>query len=431
MSDEKNTRPRIDSHFKVALDDAERCIRRLEDVKDYDDDVSQDTLAVTAKTKLRMPTLTTPIVPSISLSSSYELRGKVEDYQEFSKNGYIYGRYGNHSCDNASHAINILEGGIGALVFSTGMSAITTTVLALIKTGDHVIAPDPVFGGTYKFFNSMLMDFGVETTFVPAGDIEAYRKAIKPNTKIFYGETPTNPTLTLLDLKAFADVAKSVPGAISMCDSTFATPYLQDTLGLGVDISFQSCSKYLGGHGDLLGGSMCTKDPELYLFLTEYQRQIGNTMGPFTASILLRGIRTLPLRMEKHSSNALKIAQYLETHPKVARVKYPGLKSHPQYDVAASQMKKGFGGMVIFEMKGGLEAGRIVMENIKLILMATSLGGTESLMEHPASMTHGPSVMTKEEREAGGISDGMIRFSVGVEDPADLIRDLEQALAKA
>ncbi|XP_041457252.1 L-methionine gamma-lyase-like [Lytechinus variegatus] len=431
MSEGKITRPRVDSHFKVKLDDAENRIRRLEDVKDYDDGVTKDTLAVTAKTKLRLPTATTPIVPSLSWSSSYELHGKVEDYQQFSKNGYIYGRYGNHSCDNAAHAINKLEGGIGALVFSTGMSAITTTVLALIKTGDHVVAPDPVFGGTYKFFSSMLKDFGVETTFVPAGDIDAYKNAIKSNTKLFYAETPTNPTLNLTDLKAFADVAKSVPGAISMCDSTFATPYLQDTLGLGVDISFQSCTKYLGGHGDLLGGSMCTKDPELFLFLSEYQKQIGNTMGPFTASILLRGIRTLPLRMEKHCSNAFKIARYLETHPKVSRVRYPGLESYPQHDVAKLQMKKGFGGMVNFEMKGGLAAGKIVMENIKLILMATSLGGTESLMEHPASMTHGPEVMSKEEREAGGISDGMIRFSVGVEDPDDLIRDLEQALAKA
>ncbi|XP_071493241.1 L-methionine gamma-lyase-like [Diadema antillarum] len=427
---EKSTKPksRITSNFKVNHLGDRDFSRVLEEWHDYPPEVTSDTVAVTAHT--RPSDLTHPLVPSVSLSSTYILE-KAERYPEYERRGYIYARYGNHSCDSAAHAINSLEGGVGALVFPSGMAAITTTVLALVRAGDHIIAQEPIFSGTYKFLKSMITDFGVETTFVPAGDANAFRKAIKPNTKIFFGETPTNPSMTVLDLEGFAEVARSVPGAISMCDSTFATPYLQDTLGAGVDIVFQSCSKYLGGHSDLLGGSMCTKDPELYHFLTEYQRQLGTTMGPFTASLLLRGIRTLPLRMEKHCSNALKLAQYLASHPKVSKVCYPGLASHPQHQVAKKQMKKGFGGMVAFELVGGIEAGKTVMNNIKLIVMATSLGGTESLMQHPASMTHGESIMTREERLAAGISDGLIRFSVGIEDPDDLIRDLEQALSKA
>ncbi|XP_071494068.1 L-methionine gamma-lyase-like [Diadema antillarum] len=427
---EESTKPksRITSNFKVNHLGDRDFSRVLEEWHDYPPEVTPDTVAVTAHTKLS--DLTHPLVPSISLASTYRL-GKAEKFHEYVKRSYVYSRYGNHSCDSAAHAINSLEGGVGALVFPSGMAAITTTVLALVRAGDHIIAPNPVYGGTSVFLKSMMSDFGVETTFVPAGDPEAYRKAIRPNTKIMYGETPANPTMTILDLEGFAEVARSVPGAISMCDSTFASPYLQDTLGAGVDIVLQSCSKYLGGHSDLIGGSMSTKDPELYHFLTEYQKQLGSVMGPFTASLLLRGIRTLPLRMEKHCSNALKLAQYLESNPKVSTVSYPGLPTHPQHELAKKQMKKGFGGMLAFELVGGLEAGKAVMENIKLIVMATSLGGTESLMQHPASMTHGDLVMTREERLAGGISDGLIRLSVGIEDPDDLIRDLEQALEKA
>ncbi|XP_063950924.1 cystathionine gamma-synthase-like [Lytechinus pictus] len=241
------------------------------------------------------------------------------------------------------------------------MAAISNTILALIKSGDHIIAPDPVYSGVYAFLKQIINIYGVEVTYVPSGDLDAYRKAIKLNTKIFYGETPTNPVLSLLDLKAFADIAKTVPGAISMCDSTFASPILQDTLGAGIDIVFQSCTKYLGGHSDLLAGSMCTSDPDLFFYLSEHQKITGNIMSPYTASILLRGIRTLPIRMEKHSDNALQVAKFLEAHPKISRVFYPGLPSHPDYEVAKKQMKK-FSGMVVCDIKDGMQAAKTFVQ---------------------------------------------------------------------
>ncbi|XP_072169308.1 L-methionine gamma-lyase-like [Diadema setosum] len=420
---------RVRTTFTVGRDGDIDLSRTLEDTRDYPPGVTMETVAVTAQTKLRGSETTRPVVPSISVATTFEM-DKVDDYMQYTVDGYIYGRMCNHSCDVVSHAVNKIEGGVGALVYPSGMSAISTTILALIKSGDHVIAPDPVYAGVYTFMKHMIPNYGVEVTFVPAGDVEAYRKAIKPNTKLFYGETPTNPILTVLDLEEFAKVAKSVPGAISMCDSTFASPYLQNTLAAGVDIVFQSCTKYMGGHSDLMGGSMSTSDPELFFYLSEHQKQIGNIMSPYTASLLLRGIRTLPLRMEKHSNNALRVAQYLEAHPKVSRVYYPGLQSHPNHEVAKKQMKQ-FSGMVVFEMADGLDAAKTFVESVKIILLAVSLGSTESLVEHPATMTHGPYLMTKEERLAGGISDGLIRLSVGIENADDLIMDLEQALGKA
>ncbi|XP_022082451.1 uncharacterized protein LOC110974851 [Acanthaster planci] len=343
--------------------------------------------------------------------------------------GYIYSRLANHSCESAAHAINSLEGGVGTLVFSSGMGAITTTLLALLKTGDHVIAPYPLYSTTYTMMKRTLSNYGIDVTFIEAGNIEDYKKAIKPNTKIFYGETPNNPCLGILDLKAFADVARLVPTAVSVVDSTFASPYLQRPLELGVDIVIHSCTKYLGGHSDIVAGCMSTKDEEILSGICEFQRETGSCLSPFDAFLLLRGVRTLPLRMEKHSQNGMKIAQYLEQHPKIGKVYYPGLPSHPQHEVAKKQMSA-FGGMIAFEVADGLEAAKTLVESVKLINLAVSLGSTESLIEHPATMTHGPFQMRPEDRRKGGISDGLIRLSVGIENVDDLIRDLEQALAK-
>ncbi|XP_071958490.1 L-methionine gamma-lyase-like isoform X2 [Antedon mediterranea] len=400
--------------------------RKLENTHEYDADTKLDTIAVTAQCKLGDQNLASPVVPSISLSSTFRINN-VGEYKKCAEEGYIYGRLANHSCESAAEAINLLEGGTGALIFPSGMSAITTTLLTVLQKGDHVIFPDPLYSGTYRFAKDMLHKYGIEISIVEAGNIEAYRKEIRPNTKVLYGETPTNPTLTILDLDAFVELAKSVKGgSLTIVDATFASPYLQQTLKHGVDISIHSCTKYIGGHSDVIGGSLCTSNKQLYEYIAELQRQMGNIQSPFDAFLMLRGIRTLPLRMVKHSQNALVIAQYLEQHPKIIRVFYPGLASHPQHVIAKKQMSD-FSGMVVFDVAGGLEAGKTL---VALIVLAVSLGGHESLIEHSASMTHGEEIMSKKEREDGGITDGLIRLSVGLENASDLIKDLEQALAK-
>ncbi|XP_033632576.1 L-methionine gamma-lyase-like [Asterias rubens] len=410
------------------IKDPAEALRRATETHHFDPETSLETKAVCAQPELKGQGLTFPVVPSISVASTYRIN-RVDEYNDCLKDGYIYSRIGNHSCESAAHAINTLEGGLGTLVFSCGMGAITTTLLTLLKAGDHVIAPDSAYSGTYSVMKTMLPNYGIEVSFIKACDVEEYRKAIKPNTKLFYGETPCNPCLGVLDLKAFADVTKTVPSAISVVDSTFGSPILQRPLELGVDVVVHSCTKYMGGHSDIVAGSMSTKDEEILYGIKAFQGQTGSCLSPFDAFLLLRGIRTLPLRMEKHSLNGLRLAQYLEQHPKISRVFYPGLPSHPQHDVAKKQMSS-FGGMIVFEVAGGLQPAKTLVESLKLITLAVSLGSTESLIEHPATMTHGPLLMTPEDRQKGGISDGLVRLSVGIENSVDLIRDLEQALAK-
>ncbi|XP_072024652.1 L-methionine gamma-lyase-like [Amphiura filiformis] len=406
--------------------------RRQEDERIFREGTSLDTLAVSSKPKLKGKEgqLGTPIIPSISVSAVHRFN-EVDDFSKSLLDGYFYPRYGNHSCESAAHAINTLEGGAGALMFPSGMSACTTSLLAILKAGDHIIAPDPVYAGSYNFIKDFLPNYGVEITFVEACNMEAYRKAIKINTKVIYGETPTNPKLAVMDLAELAQITKEAPaGALSIVDSTFGTPYLQQPLKLGIDIAFHSCTKYLGGHSDLLGGCASCKDSDVLQKITRLYRQLGTCMSPFDAFLVLRGLRTLPVRMGKHCSNAMKIAQFLEQHPKITSVYYPGLPSHPQHEVAKKQMKD-YGGMVVFEVAGGLNAAKTFVESVYLINLAVSLGGTESLIEHPASMTHGAwTGITDEERRSTGISDGLIRFSIGLEDADDLIADLTRALNK-
>ncbi|XP_038068882.1 probable cystathionine gamma-synthase isoform X2 [Patiria miniata] len=353
---------RVPSSFQDSggIKDPKTELRRDEEMHRFDSETSLETKAVCSQSKLKGLELTTPLVPSISVASTFSIN-KVDEYMECLRDGYIYSRLANHSCDSAAHAINSLEGGVGTLVFSSGMGAIATTLLALLKTGDHVIAPDSAYSGTYAMMKSVLPNYGIEVTFVKACDIEEYKKAIKPNTKIFYGETPCNPCLAVLDLKAFADVAKTVPLAISVVDSTFGSPCVQRPLEFGVDISINSCTKYIGGHSDIVAGSMSTRDEEILFGVGEFLRQTGNCLSPFDAFLLLRGVRTLPLRMEKHSQNGLKIAQYLEQHSKISKVYYPGLPSHPQHEVAKKQMSA-FGGMVVFEVADGLQAAKTLVE---------------------------------------------------------------------
>lgn len=405
--------------------DDSRFTRKMEEIRDYRDDVSMDTVAVSCQPRLMGQEYCFPVVPSISVSSTFQFK-KAELYSECLANGYIYNRLANHSVEVAAHAINSLEGGDGAILFSSGMCAITTTLLAILQSGDHVIAPDPVYAGVFTFFKHMAPRYGIECTFVPACNIEEYRKAIKPNTKLFYGETPTNPTLSVLDLDEFAAITKSVPNAISVVDSTFASPYNIQTLRHGVDVVVHSTTKYLGGHHDHMGGVMCTSDRKLFFYISEFQKQLGTIQGAFDAFLLMRGIKTLAVRMEKHAANAMKVATFLESHPKVSRVYYPGLKSHPYHEVAKKQMKT-YSGMVVFEMPDK-ESARKLVNALKIVLLAVSLGGVESLIEHPASMTHGDYLMSDEERAKSGITEGLVRLSVGIEDGDDLVKDFSQAL---
>ncbi|KAL5021971.1 hypothetical protein ScPMuIL_001126 [Solemya velum] len=373
---------------------------------------------------------TEPLVTPIYHSSTYKLKSVEEYLRILKEGGHIYSRLSNTTTQSAECAINALEGGSGTLVFATGMAAISTTLWCFLQSGDHIIICNPVYSGTFDIVTKIFPKFNIECSFVPAGcNVSEYKKCLRPNTKVLYGETPCNPDMTILDLEEFGKLGRSLEYVVTMVDSTFASPALQNPIKHGIDIVFHSCTKYLGGHSDLTAGCATFRTVKLWKAMKRYQTTLGSVLSPHDASLLLRGIKTLPLRMEKHSSNAMKVAEYLEKHPKILKVMYPGLKSHPQHEVAKKQMKS-FGGMISVNVVGGLEGGRVFVEGVRLVQLAVSLGGVESLIEHPATMTHGPMLMTDEERKSGRITDGMIRISVGLEDPDDLIKDLDQALAK-
>uniref|UniRef100_A0ABM0M9D7 Cystathionine gamma-lyase-like n=1 Tax=Saccoglossus kowalevskii TaxID=10224 RepID=A0ABM0M9D7_SACKO len=367
-----------------------------------------ETIAVTSIPRNKA-SLARPVVPPISVATTYEI-DKCEDFAEAIKNEYVYSRFGNHTCQVVAEVINKLEGGIGGLVFSSGMAAITTSLLANLDAGDHLIAPDPVYSGTHKYLEQMLPHHGVEISWVTAGcHVDEYRKLVKKNTKVLYAETPANPTMAVTDMEEFGRLGNSLPGVMTMVDATFASPYLLQPLKYDVDISIHSCTKYLGGHSDVLAGFVSTRRLELFEKLSSYQKSMGSTLSPFDAYLLLRGVRTLHVRMDRHSSNALRIAQYLEQHPKILKVYYPGLPSHPQHEIAKKQMKL-FGGMVSFELKGGLQAGKTFVESLRIPHLAVSLGGVESLIEHPASMTHGKALLGEEAFKQSTVPLGLVRF---------------------
>lgn len=339
--------------------------------------------------------------------------------------GYIYTRWGNPTVRALERNVAELEGGEDARACSSGMAAIHAAVASLVRKGDHMIAPDSLYSGTEKLFVDIFSKFGVQTAFVDQSDTANVKDAIKENTKIIFIETPANPTLKITDLKAVARIAQE-RNIITIVDNTFMSPYFQQPLKMGIDVSIHSMTKYLGGHSDLIGGIIIGRR-SLFKALDEVIRNTGGTLGPFDAWLALRGIKTLPLRMKKHDENAMKVAEFLEAHRKVEKVHYPGLKSHPQHELAKKQMS-GFGGMISFELKGGVQEGVKLMNSVKLCILAVSLGAVETLIEHPASMTHAS--ISREERLKTGITDGLVRLSVGIEDAEDIIQDLEQALAK-
>ena len=345
--------------------------------------------------------------------------------------GYEYSRSQNPTRMAYERCIADLESGAAGFAFASGMAA-TATALELLDSGDHVIVMDDVYGGTYRLFeNVRRRSAGLDFTSLDLSDLEAFEAAIRPNTRMVWIETPTNPMLKLVDLEAIAKIARR-RGLISVADNTFASPWVQRPLEFGIDLVMHSATKYLGGHSDLVGGVLVARDaPELIERLGYLQNAVGGVQGPFDSFLALRGLKTLHLRLERHCASALAVAEYLESHSKVARVVYPGLASHPQHALARRQMQGpghlAGGGMVTAVLEGGLEAARRFLERVEVFALAESLGGVESLIEHPAIMTHAS--IPPDKRAALGIDDGLVRLSVGVEGLDDLLADLRQALA--
>ncbi len=339
--------------------------------------------------------------------------------------GYEYSRAANPTRTALENALASIENGTRGLAFSSGLAA-TDCVLKLLKPNDEVIAMDDLYGGTYRMFTRIYQDFGIKFHFVDMNDLDKFKSLINENTKLVWIETPTNPLMKLADIEAIANITKE-KNLLFAVDNTFATPYLQRPLDLGADIVMHSATKYLGGHSDVIAGALIVKDDELGEKLHFSQFATGGTLGPQDSYLVLRGIKTLHLRMQRHCENGDKVARFLNSHPKVDKVFYPGLEGHPFHEIAKKQMQGGFGGMVSFTFKSGEKQDAITfLENLEVFTLAESLGGVESLANHPALMTHAS--IPEPKRKEIGISDDLVRLSVGVEDADDLIEDIRQAL---
>lgn len=336
--------------------------------------------------------------------------------------GWEYSRTHNPTRRAYENCIANLEGGKHGFAFASGCAA-TTTILHLLKAGDHVIAGDDMYGGTFRLFDKVLKHHGLEFSYVDLTKPESFKSALKSNTKMVWMETPTNPTLKLVDIRRISEAARAA-GVLAVVDNTFMSPYFQRPLELGADIVVHSATKYIGGHSDVVGGIAVTGRDDLAEQIQFLTNSMGGIGSAFDAFLCLRSLKTLPLRMKAHEANAKAVAAFLESHPKVEKVIYPGLPSHPQHGLAKEQMS-GFGGMITFHIKGGLAGARAFLENVNVFALAESLGGVESLIEHPAIMTHAS--VPAEIRKSLGIDDSLIRLSVGVEDQKDLLADLERA----
>ncbi len=343
------------------------------------------------------------------------------------EDGYRYTRLGNPNYGELQVKIAALEGAEAALVTSSGMSAIATALLSFLKKGDRVVASDTLYGGTFKLMNDMLPEYGIDVCFVDATEPELLRKAMTAQTKVVYLETPANPTMKLVDITACSAIAHEF-GAVVMVDNTFMTPYLQRPIELGADISLHSATKYICGHGDVVAGIIVGSHKLVAKMKSPHLDNFGGTTSPFDAWLLVRGLKTLGIRMDRHCTNAMAVAEFLQGHPAVETVYFPGLPDFPQYDLAKKQMDQ-FGGMIAFELKGGFKAGETMMNSVKMHTLAVSLGCVDSMIQHPASMTH--ACIPAPERAKSGISDGLVRLSVGIEDLEDILDDLRQALEKA
>ncbi|MBT3607713.1 MAG: PLP-dependent transferase [Candidatus Marinimicrobia bacterium] len=357
------------------------------------------------------------ILPPLYQTATYVLEEVGKD------KGFDYTRSSNPTRQVMEEILAVLDGGKFGIAFASGMSAVDSC-MRLLKAGDHVICSDDVYGGVSRHFNQILVNYDLHFTYVDSSNSANIENAIQSNTKLIWIETPTNPLLKITDLEAVGNIAKK-HNILFGVDSTFATPVFLRPLEFGADLVMHSTTKYLSGHNQLIGGVVITNREDLFDQLKFVQKSIGAVPGPFDCWLTILGIKTLDLRMKKHDSNAQTVAEYLEAHPKVLSVTYPGLPSHPAHETAKKQMS-GFSGMISFELTGGIPAGKIVMNSVKLAKLAESLGAVETMITHPATMTHAE--VPKEEREARGLTDGLVRLSVGIENPDDIIADLEQAL---
>ncbi|MFT7669429.1 MAG: cystathionine gamma-lyase [Planctomycetota bacterium] len=361
------------------------------------------------------------VMTPVFLTSTFE-----QDAPAVPRDGYEYSRTKNPTRLALEENIASLENGKWGLCFASGLGA-TNALLDKLVPGDHVVCGNDLYGGTHRIFRQVFERYGINFSFINSSEIDEVKRAMKPETKYVYLETPTNPLLRLSDIEKVADIAHA-GGALCVVDNTFATPYLQNPLDMGADVVLHSMTKYLGGHSDVIAGALVGNDPELFDNYAFFQNSCGGSLDAMSSFLVMRGIKTLALRMECHCKSAMKVAKYLEAHDAVDRVFYPGLESNPQYGLAKRQMR-GFGGMVSFELKGGVSAGETFASSTKYFTLAESLGGVESLVETPPSMTH--AAIPAAERHAAGLADGLVRLSVGVEHIDDLLEDVEQAIAKA
>ena len=360
------------------------------------------------------------IIPPLYQTATYVLEEVGRD------KGFDYTRSANPTRQLLETNLAAIENGRYGVCFASGMATVDSC-LKLLKSGDHVVCSDDVYGGVSRHFNNILVNYGLRFTYVDTSDPEQVKAAIRPETKMLWVETPTNPLLKVTDLKAMADIARD-NNLYYAVDSTFATPVFLRPLEFGADMVIHSTTKYISGHNQLIGGIVITNDEKIYEEMKFVQKTIGAVPSPFDCWLTLLGVKTLHLRMQRHAANAQIVAEFLEGHPKIDTISYPGLPSHPQYSIAREQMS-GFSGMISFELKGGIPAGKALMNNVELCALAESLGAVETMITHPATMTHVE--VPKEERYARGLTDGLVRISVGIEDPDDIVADLKQALEKA
>jgi cystathionine gamma-synthase len=367
--------------------------------------------------------LTTPIIQT----STYTFRNSkaIEDYTKKGKEHFEYGRYGNPTAKIAEARLADLEGAEDCVVFSSGMSAITTTILSLVQSGDHIVITDDSYKKTLEFCKSYLKQFGIECTIVPFGDYQVLERAIKKNTRFIFSESPTNPYLNIFDLVRIKKIADR-HNVLTLIDSTFSTPVNQRPIEFGMDLVLQSATKYLGGHNDILAGAVLGRN-ELIEKVRNLHKSMGGTIDPHCCYLLLRGLKTFPLRVRQQNESALQVARFLENHPHIKRVYYPFLESHPHYSIAKKQMSGG-GGVVTFEIKGNLNTAKRFLDSLKLCFIGASLGGVETLITHPAMVSYYD--YSRKKRYELGLIDTLFRLAVGIEDVEDIIADLDQALAK-
>ena len=366
------------------------------------------------------------VVTPIYQTSTFAFKDAQQGANRFAgtEGGYIYTRIGNPTTVALEENVAQLENGFGATAMASGMGAVSTVYLALLSAGDHIVSTDSVYGPSRGLMEKHMSRFGVASTYVDTSDLENLRQALRPNTRLVYIESPSNPAMSVTDIAAAAELAHAA-GALLVVDNTFASPHLQKPLDLGADVVLHSVTKFINGHADIVGGIVVSKTEALHRQLRAMLINLGANMDPHQAYMVSRGLKTLAVRVERAEQNTHQVAPWLEARPEVAWVRYIGLPSHPQHALAGRQMT-GYGSMISFELKGGMEAGRVLMDHVQLAGLAVSLGGVETLISHPASMTHAS--MPREARLAAGITDGLVRLSIGIEDVADILADLDQAL---